>query len=221
MTFGEFPVLVVERFDRQLVRSTGSKPEWWQRRQQEDFCQATGTPPQLKYEADGGPGMQDILGILAGATDSIADRRKFLKAQILSWLLQAPDGHAKNFSISIAQGGRFALTPFYDLLSAAPFLRSGPRQLNPRDVKLAMAVRGKNAHWRLDEIQRRHWGAVSQRAGLGKLAEEIIIELLDTAPTVLERVAAGLPDDFPDAVAAPILDALRERASRLADQQAH
>ena len=120
----------------------------------------------------------------------------------------------------IARGGRFALTPFYDLLSAAPFLGSAQRQLDARDLRLAMAVRGKNAHWRLDEIQRRHWCAVSQRAGLGNLAEQIIIELLDTTPTVLERVAADLPDGFPDAVATPILDALRNRSSRLADQPA-
>lgn len=50
--FGAQKVLVVERFDRRLS-ATG---DYWLRLPQEDFCQATATPPALKYEADGGPG---------------------------------------------------------------------------------------------------------------------------------------------------------------------
>lgn len=219
-TFGDFTVLVVERFDRRLVEASETGPSWWQRRPQEDFCQATGTPPDLKYEADGGPGMDAILGILAGASDAVADRRRFLKAQILFWLLQAPDGHAKNFSINLAQGGQFSLTPLYDVLSAAPFVGPGPRQMNERDLKLAMAVRSKNAHWRVNEIQRRHWSAVSQRAGLGNLAEEIIEETLGTAPAALRHVEAQIPAGFPEAVATRILDSFRDRATHLARQPA-
>ena len=219
-TFGDFTVLIVERFDRRLIDANEIGQAWWQRRPQEDFCQATGTPPELKYEADGGPGMGAILGILAGATDAVADRRRFLKAQILFWLLQAPDGHAKNFSINIAQGGQFSLTPLYDALSAAPFVGSGPRKMNERDLKLAMAVRSKNAHWKMSEIQRRHWNAVSQRAGLGNLAEEIIEETLGAVPEALRRVESEVPAGFPEAVATWILTSFRDRADHLASQPA-
>lgn len=219
-TFGEFTVLVVERFDRQRVEAREATPTWWQRRPQEDFCQATGTPPEAKYEADGGPGMETILGILVGATNSLDDRRKFLKAQILFWLLQAPDGHGKNFSVAISQGGNFSLTPLYDVLSAAPFVGPGARRMNERDLRLAMAVRGQNAHWKMNEIQRRHWNAVSHRAGLGNLAEEIIEETLASTAIALDRVAAELPPGFPDAVATPILTTLRARAQQLANQPA-
>ncbi len=39
---------------------------------------------------------------------------------ILQCLLGATDGHLKNFSVHIAPGGHYQLTPFYDLLSAYP-----------------------------------------------------------------------------------------------------
>ncbi len=45
-------VLIVERFDRRRA----SDEQWWLRLPQEDMCQATGTPPTLRYESDGGPG---------------------------------------------------------------------------------------------------------------------------------------------------------------------
>ena len=217
-TFEEHTVLVVERFDRQRCPAGDGTPEWIQRMPQEDFCQATGTPPSRKYEADGGPGMNEILRLLAGAVDAIDDRRSFLKAQILFWLLNAIDGHAKNFSVSISTGGQFSLTPLYDVLSASPFVGEGPRKLSPRRLKLAMAVRSKNAHWKMDEILRRHWSAVSQRAGLGDLAEEIIVEVLDATPGVLERVAREISRDFPNLVCDSILAGLGEKAKALSAQ---
>ena len=36
-------------------------------------------PPTLKYEADGGPGMADVLGLLKGTDDPATDQRTFLK----------------------------------------------------------------------------------------------------------------------------------------------
>ena len=62
-TFGEQKTLVVERFDRRLA-SDGS---WYLRLPQEDLCQATATPPGLKYESDGGPGMGAIMELLLGS----------------------------------------------------------------------------------------------------------------------------------------------------------
>ncbi|MBI9095321.1 MAG: HipA domain-containing protein [Sphaerochaeta sp.] len=50
---------------------------------------------------------------------------KFLKAQILFWLLAAPDGHAKDFSIFLERQGRYTLTPLYDVVSAYPALGHG------------------------------------------------------------------------------------------------
>jgi hypothetical protein len=99
-------VLVVERFDR-----VWTKDNRLLRLPQEDCCQALSVPPTRKYEADGGPGIANVLELLKASDDPDTDRRLFLKAQIMFWLLAATDGHAKNFSIALRPGGRFRLTP--------------------------------------------------------------------------------------------------------------
>lgn len=59
-------------------------------------------------------------------------------AQILSWLLRAPDGHAKYFSIQLLPRGRFQLTRLYDMMSAYPVLCDSPNQWSPFEIKPAM-----------------------------------------------------------------------------------
>lgn len=66
---------------------------------QEDMCQALGIAPALKYEADGGPGIVNIMNVLQGSQNAAQDRANFFKTQILFWLLTAPDGHGKNFGV--------------------------------------------------------------------------------------------------------------------------
>ncbi len=61
-TVGERQLIVVARYDR-IVASTGAV----ERVHQEDFCQATGTPPANKYEEDGGPSLRKIAGVLGEA----------------------------------------------------------------------------------------------------------------------------------------------------------
>ena len=127
MQFEDVKALVVLRFDR----------AWWThpsgdsrlvRLPQEDMCQATGVPPEAKYEADGGPGMDRILGVLDGSMTREQDRRNFFKTQLLFWMLCATDGHVKNFSLFLRPGGRYQLTPLYDVLSAYPVLGRGRRR---------------------------------------------------------------------------------------------
>ena len=98
--------LIVERFDRRR-HPTGS---YWLRLPTEDFCQATATPPEQKYENQGGPGMVAISELLAQSS-AVEDRRTFYSAQVLFWMLRAIDGHAKNFSLFLNPGGRYQLTP--------------------------------------------------------------------------------------------------------------
>ena len=74
-------------------------------------------PSDRKYEADGGPGIRTIMGLLLGSSRADDDRRDFFKTQILYWLLCAIDGHAKNFSLFLEAGGGYRLTPRYDVLS--------------------------------------------------------------------------------------------------------
>ena len=119
MTFGKRTVLVVERFDRRWTAN-----ERLLRLPQEDCCQALSISPTQKYQSDGGPGIVQILQLLRGSDDPLSDQRAFLKANIVFWLMGATDGHAKNFSVFLRPGGRFRLTPLYDVISAQPSVDS-------------------------------------------------------------------------------------------------
>jgi serine/threonine-protein kinase HipA len=57
---------------------------------------------------------------LKGSDTPEADQKTLFKAQIIFWMLGATDGHAKNFSIRLAPGGRFRLTPLYGIISTQP-----------------------------------------------------------------------------------------------------
>lgn len=209
--FGEQKVLVVERFDRRLARSGN----YWLRLPQEDFCQATATSPALKYEADGGPGLVDIARILQSAETPATDLRILLKAQLLFWLLAATDGHAKNFSLFLLAGGRYRLAPLYDVLSAWPVAGPGPNRLDPARLRLAMALRGRNVHYRLRDIQRRHFNATAYRCGYGADMEDLIEEVLAQVGPALDRVEASLPAGFPEDVFVAIAAGMRAAAARL------
>ena len=206
--FGGKPVIVVERFDRV-----------WQnkvlyRLPQEDLCQAMGAPPSRKYQSDGGPGIADVLQFLNGSESPRDDRLKFMKAQIVFWLLGAIDGHAKNFSIFITPGG-YRLTPLYDVMSAAPY-----PQLSDHKVKLAMAV-GDNRHYRLKEIQPRHFYQTARKAGLrDEDVDEILSGLASRMDGAIGDVAqlaaeAGMPEH----TYKPVFEGITSRARMM--QMAH
>lgn len=213
-TFGERKVLVVERFDRAL-QNAGTDAEWIARLPQEDFCQALGVAGAQKYEADGGPGMREILRVLDASSNAAADKLAFVKAQMVFWLLAATDGHAKNFSIFLERGGGYRLTPFYDVLSAWPVIGHGARLIAPQKARLAMALRSKSAHWGIADIQARHWDGVAKLAGLGD-ARALCDELAAQVPSVLRDVEAQLPADFPAPLASAVFDGVRNTARRLA-----
>jgi serine/threonine-protein kinase HipA len=159
--------------------------------------------------------MSAILGVLRGSDVPEADRTRFLAAQLLFWLLAAPDGHAKNFSIFIEPEGRYRLTPLYDIMSAWPVIGDGPNMFQWQKVKLAMAVGAKNAHYRMAHIQRRHWNEVAKTNGMGADFESVIGPFITRTPVVLEAVAARLPAGFPSAVSEPIFSGLLAQIQRL------
>lgn len=216
--FEDVKALAVERFDR-MGWTTPDGLRHLIRLPQEDLCQATATAPDLKYEAQGGPGIDRIMSVLAGSITPEADKRTFFMAQVLFWMLCAPDGHAKNFSLFIRPGGRFQLTPLYDVISAYPILGPGPNQVSPFKVKLAMAVRGKNAHWKMSDIQRRHWLAVGTRHGVvtasGQPVEALLDDLIARTPEVIDQVRRKLPEGFPLALTNSILQGLTTAAQQL------
>ncbi|MCC4622708.1 hypothetical protein LL965_22735 [Xanthomonas cassavae CFBP 4642] len=55
-------------------------------------------------EADGGPGINRIMGMLATSLQPEWDSRILFLAQLLMWMPRAPDGNTKNFSLFIRPG---------------------------------------------------------------------------------------------------------------------
>jgi serine/threonine-protein kinase HipA len=216
--FDNIKALSVERFDRMWRTAPDEQPHLI-RLPQEDLCQATATAPDLKYEAQGGPGIDRIMSVLAGSMTPEQDKRTFFLAQVLFWMLCAPDGHAKNFSLFIRPGGRYQLTPLYDVISAYPILGNGPNQISPFKVKLAMAVRSQNAHWKMNDIQRRHWVTLGARHGVvskdGQPAASLLDALTARTPEVIDHVRRTLPEGFPQHLAARIFQGLQEASDRL------
>lgn len=211
-SFEDQKVLVVERFDRRWT----SDAKWLERLPQEDFAQVTGTRPDQKYESDGGPGIKRIMDQLFGAQQAENDRRRFMKTQVVLWLLCAIDGHAKNFSLFIERQGRFRLTPSYDVLSAHPVLGHKAGKIAPEKAKMAMAVWGKNRHYRWAEMRRSHFQQTAKDCGLGRWAESYVDEVIHDATRAVDAVRSRLPAGFPAEVGDSICDGVRKAAKEFA-----
>jgi serine/threonine-protein kinase HipA len=168
---GEHAIYVVERFDRKRGPDGGVT-----RLHQEDFCQALGRLPEVKYEAEGGPSLAECFALVARESVSPAvDRKALLAWVIFNALVQNADAHAKNLSVLHSPEG-VRLAPFYDLLctGAYPDLAE----------KLAMKVGGEG---RPGGIRRRHWERFAADVGI--------------APRLVLRTVRALARALPDAAA--------------------
>jgi serine/threonine-protein kinase HipA len=203
-TYGDRRILVVERFDR-----LWTKDGRLLRLPQEDCCQALSVAPTRKYQTDGGPGIEAILQLLRGSDTPIDDQRCFLKAVIAFWLLGATDGHAKNFSVFLLPGGRYRMSPLYDVISAQPSVDS--RQVRLNQIRLAMAV-GENRHFIIKTIAARHFIQTANRAGIGaEVVTSIFDELRNSAEAAVDRELGTLPKDFPERIANSIASGMKRR----------
>jgi serine/threonine-protein kinase HipA len=202
--FDNVKTLIVERFDRKLSHDE----TMLFRLPQEDMCQALGFSPNLKYQSDGGPGIEKIMRLLLGSADPMKDRDNFFRSQILFFLLAAIDGHAKNFSLHIEPGGQYRLTPLYDIISAFPLIQK--TQLRAKNIKMAMALKGKSNHYNWAEIQRRHFFSMAAIANYSvERAEEIMDEMLEKVEFVIEKVSSIIPDNFPPEIYRSIFEGMR------------
>jgi len=207
-TFGATRALVIERFDRRWAKDGRLL-----RLPQEDCCQALSVPPTLKYQNDGGPGLVQVLDLLKGSDNPAADQVTVFKAQILFWLIGATDGHAKNFSIFLTPGGSYHLTPLYDVLTAQPSLDA--RQIERKQMRLAMSV-GTRRHYKISEIQARHFIQTGEKTGLPKaLVRDALAEMAAAAAGAIETVEGELPADFPPAIHDAVKEAVTARVRRL------
>ncbi|HTC16621.1 MAG TPA: type II toxin-antitoxin system HipA family toxin [Steroidobacteraceae bacterium] len=221
--FGKQRVLVVTRFDRRWIGVTDEEAQrrsfkptrstWIARLPQEDFCQAFGLPPTRRYESEGGPSIESSLSLLAGSESPDHEQSTFLLVQLSFWLLAAIDGHGKNFSIFHRRGGTYGLTPIYDVLSAWPVIGHKRNELALERAKMAMAIRGRRPHYRIDEITGRHWRELADRTAMTDLWSRMQA-LVDAAPAAFERLEAALPAHFPEHVFTRIRTGVVNQARR-------
>jgi serine/threonine-protein kinase HipA len=153
--------------------------------------------------------MPEVLDMLKGSDNPETDQKLFLKAQIIFWLIGATDGHAKNFSLFLTPGGRFSMTPIYDVLSAQPNMDAG--QIRRNQMKLAMSV-GDKRHYVVEQIVPRHFQQTAKRCGIAEsMIDDILEEMLGAMPDAFERTIAAMPAEFPEEMAASIKTAALTR----------
>ena len=189
--FGARRTLIVERFDRLWTNDARLI-----RLPQEDCCQALSVPPTRKYQSEGGPDIGGIVDLLRGSDDPAGDIAIFLRAVIAFWLLGATDGHAKNFSIFLMPGGRYRMTPLYDVLTTQPSLDA--QQITRRQFKLAMSA-GTSRHYGVSDIMPRHFVQTAERSRVGDVqVRQIFDDLAANVARWMDDVIAALPTGFPD-----------------------
>ena len=159
------PFLLVERYDR--VADVSAHP---QRLHQEDFCQALGVVPEMKYQNEGGPDLAQIFELVRRVTRPSAPQiLRLFDYVVFNALIGNHDAHAKNFSL-LYSGRTPVLAPFYDTLSTAVYPTLTP--------KMAMKIGSK---YKFNEVQARHWDQFFESAGLAKAqAKRRTLELAKT-----------------------------------------
>ncbi len=179
--FGDERALVVERYDRMRVNGVV------ERIHQEDFCQALGVPPDQKYQADGGPSLEDLVSLLREVEVRSADDdiNTLVRAAAFNWLILGIDAHAKNYSLLLS-GRQVRLAPLYDLASAAPYRE------HPKKLRMSQKI---GREYRPTEISSLHWERLAETARIDsdKLLRDIA-SMATRLPDILKEILAPLAD---------------------------
>ena len=159
--------LLVERYDR-IVDVQGSR----RRLHQEDFCQALGVVPEMKYQNEGGPDLAQCFDLVRRMTRPSAPQiLRLLDYVIFNALIGNHNAHAKNFSL-LYDGKTPVLAPLYDTQSTATY--------PTLTQKMAMKIGSK---YRFSELKARHWIQFAEGVGLAKApARRRILELARALP---------------------------------------
>ena len=159
--------LLVERYDRnsEIIRHR-------KRLHQEDFCQALGVVPEMKYQNEGGPDLAQCFDLVRRTTRPNAPHvLRLLDYVIFNVLIGNHDAHAKNFSL-LRSNNAILLAPLYDALSTAVY--------PTLTVKMAMKIGSK---YKFSELQARHWQQFAQNAGFTKAQiKRRVLEFANTLP---------------------------------------
>jgi serine/threonine-protein kinase HipA len=194
------PVLAVRRYDRRPspARHIPSRVH------QEDGCQATVTPPGLKYEEQGGPALRDLADVLRNFGDP-NDVTSLLRRTTFNMAVGNADAHAKNFSVlHDPDGAAIKLAPLYDVLSTIALeLADTTGQPMRADTHLGQRVGGQ-----ADIANVTRANLVDEGVAWGirrRTASAVVTETLDR---VLAAIPATAGDDR-------VLAAIRRQAERI------
>lgn len=179
-TAGQTQFLQVERFDRKRLPDGR-----WERIHQEDFCQALGIPPELKYQQEGGPNLTKCF-TLVRAVSSVPgpDVLRLFDAVIFNFLIGNSDAHGKNFSF-LYDGGNARFAPLYDLVCT--------RAYPDLSEEMAMKLGGERKPSR---VLPNHWRKFFEEAGFGQSAAarrllELVNRVFQQTQTMAEKGIAG------------------------------
>ena len=177
---GDRPFLLIERYDR-VADAQGH----WQRLHQEDFCQALGIAPEMKYQNEGGPDLSQCFDLVRRVTRPSAPQiLRLLDYVIFNALIGNHDAHAKNFSLLYS--GKTVLAPFYDTLSTAVYPTLMP--------KMAMKIGNK---YKFSEVQARHWDQFAEDVGLSRAqTKRRILELAKSLPATARKLQSDPGHSF-------------------------
>ncbi|RCS59225.1 type II toxin-antitoxin system HipA family toxin [Parvibium lacunae] len=186
--------LLVERYDRVPNSQENTQKqaqehtqEQLQRLHQEDFCQALGVVPEMKYQNEGGPDLAQCFELVRRMTRPSAPQiLHLLDYVIFNALIGNHDAHAKNFSLLYTDPNPSpnqppVLAPFYDTLSTAIYPTLTP--------KMAMKIGNK---YKFSEVQARHWAQFSENVGLTKAqTKRRILELAKQLPAAARALQSN------------------------------
>ncbi len=196
-------VLLIKRYDRILDNDV------LKRLHQEDFCQAMGLSHELKYQAEGGPGLKACFDLVrAYSANPIKDFQQLLHWVFFNYLIGNMDGHAKNLSF-IYLAKQIRLAPFYDMLCTSVY--EGLSQ------KFAMRIGGEN---RPEWIMERHWKRFAEEI---KVSNPILKKrLLDFCLKVTGKIDGTYADFIriysQNSLLEDIITAIKKRSNRTLKQ---
>lgn len=144
--------LLAERYDR-YHGATGQL----ERLHQEDFCQALGLPPHLKYQNEGGPSLEQSFALIRDVSTAPApDLLHLLDAITFNYMIGNNDAHGKNFSFLYRKksgNDTASLAPLYDLISTSAYSELSP--------KMAMKIGSK---YLPHQVKAKHWEGMWEAA---------------------------------------------------------
>ncbi len=145
------PYLLIKRYDRMNTGDT------IQRLHQEDFCQALGIVPEMKYQREGGPSLATCFQLIKQVSSlPVVDIKALLQGVIFNLIIGNNDAHGKNFSL-LYTDQQTRLAPFYDMISTVYY--------PSLTTKMAMKIGSK---YNFDLLYPRHIIQMAENAQLSR-----------------------------------------------------